>query len=182
MKILYTIADCALGRVLVAATERGLSAVFLGDDDRSLEAALHKEYPNAEIVRDEKSHSEWVHEIVRHLAGANPQLDLPTDVVATAFQRRVWDALRKIPYGATRTYSEMARVLGQPTATRAVARACATNPVAIVVPCHRVVRKGGALGGYRGGIARKEKLLRQELEFANQVKSSARARRAAAAI
>ncbi len=181
MKISYTIADCSLGRVLVAATARGISAVFLADHDRSLEAALRKEYPHAEILRDTKRHSEWVRAIVRNLAGQNPQLDLPTDVMATAFQRRVWDALRKIPYGATRTYSEMARALGQPNATRAVASACATNPAAIVVPCHRVVRKGGALGGYRWGLERKEKLLRQERESANQDESASRAPKAAAA-
>ena len=162
MNISYTIANCALGRVLVAATDLGISAVFLGKDDDSLTAALHEEYPNAEIQTSTKKHSEWVSAIVRHIAGSNPGLDLPTDVVATAFQRRVWEALRAIPYGATRTYSEMARLLGEPKSTRAVARACATNAAAIVVPCHRVVRKDGSLGGYRWGLERKEFLLAQE--------------------
>ena len=162
MSISYTIAPCALGRVLVAATGRGISAVYLGDRDADLAAALRREYPQAEIRSGSGEHSKWVREIVRHLAGSNPRLDLPTDVVATAFQRRVWEALRRIPLGATRTYSEVARSIGQPKAVRAVARACATNPTSIVVPCHRVVRTDGTMGGYRWGIERKKLLLKQE--------------------
>jgi len=162
MNITYTIAPCSLGRVLVAATERGISAVYLGDRDSDLAAALRKEYPRAEIRCGSGEHSKWVREIVRHLAGSNPRLDMPTDVVATAFQRRVWEALRSIPIGTTRTYSEVARSIGQPSAVRAVARACATNPAAIVVPCHRVVRTDGTLGGYRWGLGRKKSLLEQE--------------------
>jgi O-6-methylguanine DNA methyltransferase len=100
--------------------------------------------------------------VVQHLDGVNPQLDLPTDVIATAFQRRVWEALRSIPLGETRTYSEVAKSIGQPRAVRAVARACATNPTSIVVPCHRVVRTDGAMGGYRWGLGRKKALLAQE--------------------
>src|SRR6202163_906680 len=123
MRISYTIADCALGRVLVAATDRGVSAIYLGDKDEPLAAALRSEYPQADISRDSGEHSQWVRAIVRHLAGAQPHLDLPIDVAATAFQRRVWEALRAIPFGATRTYSELAKSLGRPTATRAVARA-----------------------------------------------------------
>ena len=180
MTISYTIADSALGRVLVAATNRGISAVSLGEDDARLIAALHAEYPHAEIRRGSGEHSEWVRAIVRHLAGLSPRLDLPTDVMATAFQRRVWEALRTIPFGATRTYSEMARALGRPKATRAVARACATNPAAIVVPCHRVVRKDGSLGGYRWGLKRKEQLLRQERALATQGKVAGKARKTAA--
>jgi AraC family transcriptional regulator, regulatory protein of adaptative response / methylated-DNA-[protein]-cysteine methyltransferase len=166
MHISYTITDCALGRVLVAATNRGVSAVYLGDKDEPLAAALRKEYPQAEISQNSEAHSQWVRAIVRHLAGAQPQLDLPTDVAATAFQRRVWEALRAIPFGATRTYSEVANSLGRPTATRAVARACATNPTSILVPCHRVVRSDGSLGGYRWGLDRKKLLLEQELRLA----------------
>jgi len=162
MNISYTIAPCSLGRVLVAATERGISAVYLGDRDSDLAAALRKEYPRAAIRCGSGEHAKWVHAIVRHLAGSNPRLDLPTDVVATAFQRRVWEALRSIPLGATRTYSEVARSIGQPSAIRAVARACATNPAAIVVPCHRVVRTDGTLGGYRWGLERKQSLLERE--------------------
>jgi AraC family transcriptional regulator, regulatory protein of adaptative response / methylated-DNA-[protein]-cysteine methyltransferase len=181
MNISYTIADSALGRVLVAATNRGISAVSLGEDDARLTAALRKEYPNAEIRRAPGEHSEWVRAIVRHLAGHNPRLDLPTDVMATAFQRRVWEALRTIPSGATRTYSEVARELNHPKATRAVARACATNPAAIVVPCHRVVRKDGSLGGYRWGLKRKEQLLHQESTGATREQGSGKARKTAAA-
>lgn len=169
MNISYTIVNSPLGRVLVAATDRGISAVSLGEDDAQLAASLHKEYPHAAIRRDTGAHSKWVSAIVRHLAGSNAQLDLPTDVVATVFQRRVWEALRSIPVGATRTYSEMAQALGRPSATRAVARACATNPTAIVVPCHRVVRKDGSLGGYRWGLQRKERLLDQEREIAKRL-------------
>jgi AraC family transcriptional regulator of adaptative response/methylated-DNA-[protein]-cysteine methyltransferase len=123
---------------------------------------LRKEYPNAEIERDSEKHAKWVQAIVHHLAGTNPNLDLPTDVAATAFQRRVWEELRTIPPGTTRTYSEVARSIGRPSATRAVARACATNPASIVVPCHRVVRRDGALGGYRWGLDRKKSLLERE--------------------
>ena len=162
MKITYTIAPCSLGRVLVAATERGISAVYLGDRDSELVAALRKEYPRAEIRSGSGEHSNWVRAIVRHLAGTNPRLDLPTDVMATAFQRRVWEALRSIPLGETRTYSEVAKSIGQPSAIRAVARACATNPVSIVVPCHRVIRADGSAAGYRWGIERKRTLLEQE--------------------
>jgi AraC family transcriptional regulator of adaptative response/methylated-DNA-[protein]-cysteine methyltransferase len=162
MNISYTIAPCALGRVLVAATERGISAVYLGDRDSDLVAALRKEYPHAEIRAAAKEHSKWVSAIVQHLGGSNPRLNLPTDVMATAFQRRVWEALRSIPFGETRTYSEVARSIGQPSSIRAVARACATNPTSIVVPCHRVVRTDGTLGGYRWGLGRKKLLLERE--------------------
>jgi AraC family transcriptional regulator, regulatory protein of adaptative response / methylated-DNA-[protein]-cysteine methyltransferase len=162
MNISYTIAPCSLGRVLVAATDRGISAVYLGDRDSDLAAALRKEYPGAEIHHGSGEHSKWVRAIVRHLAGSNPRLDLPTDVLATAFQRRVWEALRSIPLGETRTYAEVARSIGQPSAIRAVGHACATNPAAIVVPCHRVVRTDGTLGGYRWGLERKKILLEQE--------------------
>jgi AraC family transcriptional regulator of adaptative response/methylated-DNA-[protein]-cysteine methyltransferase len=165
MKISYTIAPCSLGHVLVAATARGISAVYLGDRDSELTDALRKEYPRADIQRDTGDQTKWVQEIVRHIAGLNPELDLPTDVVATAFQRRVWEALQAIPSGTTRTYSEVARSIGRPSATRAVARACATNPTSLVVPCHRVVRVDGGLGGYRWGLERKQSLLARERLF-----------------
>jgi AraC family transcriptional regulator of adaptative response/methylated-DNA-[protein]-cysteine methyltransferase len=181
MRISYTIADCSLGRVLVAATNRGVSAIYLGDKDEPLDAALRKEYPHAEIRRGTDGHSQWVLAIVRHLAGAQPQLELPTDVAATAFQRRVWEALRAIPFGTTRTYSEVARSLGRPTATRAVARACATNPTSIAVPCHRVIRTDGSLGGYRWGLHRKQLLLEQESRIAKAGVDSAKRGKAVAA-
>ena len=162
MQITFSVAECALGLVLVAATSKGISAIYLGDSDAALERELRKEYPEAEISRRLGSQSEWVGAVVRHLAGRQPQLDLPTDVQATAFQRRVWEALRKIPYGATCTYGDIARSLGMERGMRAVARACATNPVSIVVPCHRVIRKDGDLGGYRWGLERKEALIKHE--------------------
>jgi AraC family transcriptional regulator of adaptative response/methylated-DNA-[protein]-cysteine methyltransferase len=162
LRIAYTVADCSLGRVLVAGTGRGLCAVYLGDSDARLEKALAEEYPRAELRRDRNGLTEWVRALVSHLAGEERRLNLPLDVQATAFQRRVWQQLQAIPYGATRTYSQIARQLGRPKAARAVARACATNPVSVVIPCHRVVREDGSLGGYRWGLDRKRRLLDQE--------------------
>lgn len=162
MNIHYTIASSPLGRLLVAATTRGISAVYLGDSDDHLEAALRKEYPRANIERDRAGLEMWVSKIVDHLRGREPHLDLPTDVQATAFQRRVWEELRRIPYGTTKTYSQVASAIGRPRAVRAVARACATNPTSIVVPCHRVVRQDGNLSGYRWGIDRKRSLIDSE--------------------
>jgi AraC family transcriptional regulator of adaptative response/methylated-DNA-[protein]-cysteine methyltransferase len=162
MCIRYTLADCPLGRLLLAGTERGVCAVYLGDDDARLEAALAREYPEAEVGRDEGALQPWVDQLLEHLRGARPHLDLPLDVQATAFQWRVWQELRKIPAGSTRTYREIAERLGRPTAARAVARACATNPVSVVIPCHRVVRGDGSLGGYRWGLERKRALLDRE--------------------
>jgi AraC family transcriptional regulator of adaptative response/methylated-DNA-[protein]-cysteine methyltransferase len=162
MRLRYTVVASPLGRLLVAATERGISAVYLGDSDAPLEAALAKEYPEAEINRDGNGLEGWVEELLKHLNGEQPHLDLPLDVRATAFQWRVWQELRAIPYGSTRTYTEIARAVGQPTSARAVARACATNPVSVLVPCHRVVREDGELAGYRWGVERKQKLLDRE--------------------
>src|SRR6266568_4220427 len=162
MKIGYTIARSPLGKVLVAATERGVSAVYLGDAENAMIAELRQEYPRAEIARATDSFQRWVREIVQRIEGGQPRLELPLDLQATAFQRRVWQELQRIPRGRTRTYSQVARYLGQPKAVRAVARACATNPVSIVVPCHRVIREDGTLAGYRWGLSRKEQLLAQE--------------------
>lgn len=162
MSIGYTTVNSPLGRLLVAATHRGICAVYLGDSDAKLEAALEREYPSAEIQQDKNGFRPWVQSLLKHLQGQKPQLRLPLDVQATAFQRRVWEELKKIPYGSTRSYSDIARALGRPTAQRAVARACATNPVSIVIPCHRVLREDGNLGGYRWGLDRKRALLQQE--------------------
>jgi AraC family transcriptional regulator, regulatory protein of adaptative response / methylated-DNA-[protein]-cysteine methyltransferase len=162
MNISYTIADSSMGRVLVAGTERGISAVYLGDKDSDLSTALREEYPKAEIRPIAEGKSKWVRAIIAHLDKSNSPLNLPTDVMGTAFQRRVWQALREIPLGATRTYSDVARAIGQPTAIRAVGHACATNPASIVVPCHRVIRTDGTLGGYRWGLHRKKSLLEKE--------------------
>lgn len=162
MKLGYAIAKSPLGKILVAATERGISAVYLGDEESKLIAELREEYPRAEIAAASDKFERWVKEVLLRIEGRPPHMELPLDLQATAFQRRVWKELQRIPRGRTRTYSQVARSLGQPKAVRAVARACATNPVSIVVPCHRVVRQDGALAGYRWGLSRKEQLLASE--------------------
>jgi AraC family transcriptional regulator of adaptative response/methylated-DNA-[protein]-cysteine methyltransferase len=162
MKIGYAIAKSSLGKILVAATEKGISAVYLGDADAKLVEELRDEYPKAEISAAGDSFERWVKEIVQRVEGNPPRLELPLDLQATAFQRRVWQELQRIPRGSTRTYTQVARALGNPKSVRAVARACATNPVSIVVPCHRVIREDGSLAGYRWGLSRKEQLLAQE--------------------
>src|SRR5712691_4996464 len=163
--IQYTIVDSpngVLGRLLVAATSRGVCAVAMGSSDAELTRGLSREYPSATIAPDAGALAQWATAIVAHLAGREPRLDLPLDVQATAFQWQVWQALAAIPYGETRTYSEVAASIGRPRASRAVARACATNPVALAIPCHRVVSAAGSQGGYRWGVTRKKALLRQE--------------------
>jgi len=162
MKIDYTIAECPLGLLLVAVTDKGICSVTLGDQGAGLADDLRAEFPQAEIARDETRLREQVNELLAHLAGQEPHPNLPLDVQGTAFQKRVWEELRRIPYGQTASYGEIARRIGQPSATRAVARACATNPVALVTPCHRVVRENGELGGYRWGVERKRQLLEKE--------------------
>lgn len=167
MEIRYALLPCPLGRLLVAATSRGVCAVELGDDDEALAAALAAEYPAARIERGDGEFAAWIAAIAGYLAGDRPAgrrgaIDLPLDLQATAFELRVWEALRKIPYGETRTYGEVAAALGAPRAARAVARACARNPAALITPCHRVVRAGGAPGGYRWGEERKRALLEME--------------------
>jgi len=161
--IAYVTVPTSLGRLLVAATERGVCRVALGDNAGALEQDLLAEFPDARVVQDKsgKVHG-WVTLILAYLDGREPDLDLPLDIRATAFQRRVWQELQKIPFGQTRTYGDVARRIGTPKATRAVAQACANNPVALVIPCHRVVRKDGDLGGYRWGVDRKRMLLSNE--------------------
>ena len=160
--IRYTAVPCALGWLLVAATERGICHISLGDAAASLERALRAEFPAAEVTLDTGTLRDWVARLTAHLDGREHHLDLPLDVRATAFQRRVWEALQRIPYGTTRSYADIARDIGAPRATRAVARACATNPAALVIPCHRVVRRDGAPGGYRWDPKRKRALLEWE--------------------
>ena len=162
MMIRYTLVDCPLGRLLVATTERGICTVELGDTDTTLEIALHKEYPAAHIQHDSTILDQEVQLILRYLNGEQQYLNLPLDIQATAFQCRVWQELRTIPYGETRSYSEVALALGDANKARAVAQACAANPVALIVPCHRVVREDSNVGGYRWGIERKRRLLTQE--------------------
>ncbi len=162
-RITYTVAGCELGLMLVAATGRGLCAVRLGESEAQLEGTLREEFPEAEITQESSGAlGEYLEVILRHLAGEPSRLDLPLDVRATAFQRRVWSYLQSIPYGEIQSYGEVAARIGQPTAVRAVARACAANAVAVVIPCHRVIRGNGELGGYRWGLARKRALLERE--------------------
>ena len=162
MTIRFGTVASPLGRLLVGATERGLCAVALGDDDAQLEASLRAEYPSAAIAPGLGGLEEPVAALVRYLRGEGTLDTVATDLRGTAFQQRVWAALRAIPYGETRSYAQVAAAIGRPAAARAVARACATNRVALVVPCHRVVASGGDLSGYRWGAARKRALLDQE--------------------
>jgi AraC family transcriptional regulator of adaptative response/methylated-DNA-[protein]-cysteine methyltransferase len=159
----FAIAASPLGRLLAAATSKGVCFVGIGEDDRALESELRAQFPKAKAIRrDEGRLGSAVATILAYLDGALPHIDLPLDIRATAFQRAVWEELRRIPYGETRSYGEIAEALGAPRAVRAVGRACATNPVALIVPCHRVVREDGTLSGYRWGLARKQALLERE--------------------
>jgi AraC family transcriptional regulator of adaptative response/methylated-DNA-[protein]-cysteine methyltransferase len=162
MRIGYSIVASSIGRVLVAANEHGVCAVKIGDSDAALVRDLKGEYSAADIVVDESPRAEWVQAIANHLRGDHDTLDLPIDVKATAFRWKVWRALQQIPVGETRGYAEVARRVGRPKAVRAVASACASNPVALVVPCHRVVPSSGGTGKYRWGAERKAALLKAE--------------------
>ncbi len=164
--IRYATAGTSVGRVLVAATERGVCAVRLGDSDSELVTELKREFPLSTFTDDAAGMAEIVHNVVACVNGSGPHPDIALDIRGTAFQAKVWETLRRIPRGETRSYAQIAQALKQPKAVRAVARACATNPLAVIVPCHRVVRSNGSLGGYRWGLERKEKLLL--LEGANR--------------
>lgn len=159
--ISYAIARSPLGYLLVAATEVGLCHVRLGEAPDPLEQELRQEFPAA-TLQPQAELQAWIETLIDYLSGNQPWPQLPVDVKATAFQRQVWEALRQIPAGTTLTYSQLAEKLGQPQATRAVARACATNPVALAIPCHRIVPKSGGVGGYRWGAERKQQLLALE--------------------
>jgi AraC family transcriptional regulator of adaptative response/methylated-DNA-[protein]-cysteine methyltransferase len=158
----YTTMPTAVGRMLVAVTEQGIAAVCLGDTVASLVASLRHDYPKAILRRDGIGLKEQVRVILQRVTGEKAATFLSLDVKATLFQRKVWQALQQISRGQTRSYQEIAGMIGQPTAARAVARACATNPIAVVIPCHRVVRGDGQLAGYRWGLARKKRLLALE--------------------
>jgi len=161
--IFYAAASCRLGTLLVAATQRGLCRVELGHDFGALLEDLHREFPEAEsIERDDAALGRYIGELLRRIDGAAPRQDLPLDIQATAFQRRVYEELLRIPAGETRSYKEVAEAIGQPTAQRAVGAACANNPVALAIPCHRVLRNDGGLGGYAWGIERKQALISAE--------------------
>jgi AraC family transcriptional regulator of adaptative response/methylated-DNA-[protein]-cysteine methyltransferase len=155
----YTTVPTAVGRMLVAVTERGIATVSLGDTEAALVTSLHNDYPNAVLRRDTKGLEKHVYRFLKCLNGSADMDHLPLDVKATVFQRKVWQALQQIPRGATRSYREIARAIGQPTAVRAVAKACAANRIAVAIPCHRVVREDGKLAGYRWGLQRKKQLL-----------------------
>jgi len=179
MDIHYIVVRSALGYLLVAATERGVCSIKLGDAARGLEDDLRREYPKATIERDLGRLSPAVTALLEFVAGQRPPAGLPLDVQGTAFQRRVWKHLQRIPMGKTRSYGEVARAIGQPGAARAVARACASNHAALVIPCHRVVQGDGTPGGYHWGASRKSRLLaiEQALSVGEAVGNSTAPRR-----
>jgi AraC family transcriptional regulator of adaptative response/methylated-DNA-[protein]-cysteine methyltransferase len=160
--ILYASADSPLGRMMIGATERGVCSIQFGRSDGELLEGLKREFPFAARKEDRGGLRSWVDALLKHMRGKDLDSALPLDIRATAFQRRVWTYLQSIPFGETRSYSAVAKAIGQPTACRAVARACATNPVAVEIPCHRVVREDESMGGYRWGIERKKTLLQME--------------------
>lgn len=162
LTIRYACAPTPLGLVLVAATARGICRIAFGDDASALVASLHADFANAACIEDADAVAPFIAQIDAYLHGRRERFDLPLDIAPTAFQQRVWDALQHIPYGETRSYTQIAEGLGAPRAVRAVASACASNPVALAIPCHRVVQKGGALAGYRWGLARKAALIDAE--------------------
>jgi len=162
MFIRYTTLDSPVGRMLLAATDHGVCAISFGESDGSLLERLRREFPDATVRRGDVVLRRWVRALLEQLHGERPLPQLPLDVQATAFQRRVWEHLRSIPYGTTKSYGEVARAIGQASSARAVASACASNPVAVAIPCHRVVRGTGDLGGYRWGTERKKALLEME--------------------
>lgn len=163
-RIRVAITACALGRLLVAATERGVCAIMLGDDDDALRADLDARFVHAERIDGDAEFERWVAQVVAGVAHPRHGLDLPLDIRGTAFQQRVWRALRDIPPGQTATYTDIAARIGTPRAVRAVAGACAANPLALAIPCHRVLRQDGHLAGYRWGVARKRALLDAETD------------------
>ncbi|WP_459857456.1 bifunctional transcriptional activator/DNA repair enzyme AdaA [Dongia sp. agr-C8] len=167
--IFYAISPCGLGKLLVAATARGLCRVELGTAEGALLKDLASEFPEADsIERDDAALGRYVTELLRRIDGAKPREDLPLDIQVTAFQRRVYEELLRIPTGETRSYAEIAEAIGQPSASRAVGNACATNPVALAIPCHRVLRNNGTLGGYAWGIERKQALISAERRAARR--------------
>ncbi|MBJ9237796.1 bifunctional DNA-binding transcriptional regulator/O6-methylguanine-DNA methyltransferase Ada [Citrobacter braakii] len=162
VSVRYTLADCSLGRCLVAESERGICAILLGDDDATLVADLHELFPAAQDVPADTDFQQRVREVIAAINARDAPLSLPLDIRGTAFQQQVWQALRAIPCGETMSYQQLASAIGKPKAVRAVASACGANKLAIVIPCHRVIRGDGALSGYRWGIARKAQLLQRE--------------------
>ena len=162
LNIRYDILSTPAGMLLVGATGKGVCAIQFGDSAEKLEESVRAEFPAADLRRDAAFLGPWAGQLRAHLEGRLRKLDVPLDIQATAFQRRVWEYLQSIPYGSTQSYGEIAKRIRQPRAARAVARACAANPVAVAIPCHRVVRGDGEMGGYRWGAERKRKLLQME--------------------
>jgi AraC family transcriptional regulator of adaptative response/methylated-DNA-[protein]-cysteine methyltransferase len=160
--IRFAVGECSLGAILVAATEKGICAIMLGDDPQALVRTFQDDFPNAQLVGGDKDFERVVAAAVGFVEGSQTQFNLPLDVRGTAFQQRVWQALRDIPAGKTATYRDIAVRIGAPASVRAVAGACASNPIAVVIPCHRVVRTDGSLSGYRWGVERKRALLQRE--------------------
>jgi len=160
--IRFAVGECSLGSILVAATPKGICAISLGDDPDALVRGLQDRFPKAQLIGGDKAFERLVAGVVGFVEAPAQGLDLPLDLRGTAFQQRVWQALRKIPAGTTATYTEIARRIGRPKAVRAVAQACAGNAIAVAIPCHRVVRLDGSLSGYRWGVARKRALLDKE--------------------
>lgn len=161
-RIHVAIVDSAIGRVLVATSEQGICAMLPGDDDAALRQALEQRFPQAVLLESQRPPEEWLSQIAAFLDDPRRGLMLPLDLRGTPFQQRVWEALRRIPAGDTASYTDIACRIGAPRAVRAVARACATNPLAVVVPCHRVLRRDGGISGYRWGVERKRLLLERE--------------------
>ncbi|MCS6602048.1 methylated-DNA--[protein]-cysteine S-methyltransferase [Burkholderia pseudomallei] len=166
LKIDYATADTRLGVVLVAATSKGICKIAFGDAAAPLVDELRTGFANAQIAESPERIAPFIAQVDAYLNGTRRRFELPLDLAATEFQQRVWDALRRIPYGETRSYTQIAEALGAPRAVRAVASACASNPVALAIPCHRVVQKGGSLAGYRWGLPRKAALLDAEAQRA----------------
>lgn len=162
MQIRFAIGQCSLGAILVAQTERGICAIFLGDNPNFLARELQDRFPRAELIGDDQSFENVIAKVIGFIEAPEIGLDLPLDVRGTAFQQRVWQALREIPFGKTVTYTEIAKRIGAPKSVRAVANACGANKIAVAIPCHRVVRTDGNLSGYRWGVERKRALLTKE--------------------
>lgn len=166
MTIFFAQDKCYLGTILVAQSEKGICAILLGDEPPLLHADLQRRFPSSELIVGDKRFQKTVTQVIRVVEQPKLKLDLPLDIRGTLFQQQVWQALQQIPVGETRSYTEIAEAIGSPKAVRAVAGACAANAIAVIIPCHRVVRSDGSLSGYRWGTARKQKLLQQEAERA----------------
>jgi AraC family transcriptional regulator of adaptative response/methylated-DNA-[protein]-cysteine methyltransferase len=161
-EIRFAVGECSLGTILVAASTRGICAILLGDEPEALVHELEDRFPQARLVGGDAAFEAWVARVIGFVDAPAAGLDLPLDIRGTAFQQRVWQALTAIPPGSTASYADIAAAIGRPKAVRAVARACAANPLAVAIPCHRVVRTDGGLSGYRWGIERKRALLERE--------------------